>query len=74
MPPMMTILKDVTESWSPVDGWKGSSGATSAPAAPTQAAPTAKASAEMRRTSAPITRAPYPLSATARIWRPASLR
>src|SRR2546422_1153598 len=58
IPPMMTMLKDVTESWRPVGGWKGSSGATSAPAAPTQAAPTANATAETWRTSVPMTCAP----------------
>src|SRR5207247_11055405 len=45
IPPMITMLKDVTESESPVGGWNGRIGATSAPAAPTHAAPTPKATA-----------------------------
>ena len=49
-------------------------GETSAPAAPTQAAPTPKAAAYTLRTSVPITRAPYGLSAAARMLRPRSVR
>ena len=43
MPPMITMLNDVTEAGSPADGENGRIGATSAPAAPTQAAPMPKA-------------------------------
>src|SRR6185503_20783747 len=43
IPPMITMLNEATESCRPVGGWNGSSGATSAPAAPTQAAPTPNA-------------------------------
>ena len=45
MPPMMTMLNEATESERPPAGWNGRIGDTSAPAAPTQAAPTPKAAA-----------------------------
>ncbi len=43
MPPMMTMLNDATDADSPAEGENGRIGATSAPAAPTQAAPIPKA-------------------------------
>ena len=45
MPPMITMLNEATDSDRPVGGWNGRIGATSAPAAPTQAAPMPKAAA-----------------------------
>ena len=45
MPPMITMLNDVTEAGRPPEGAKGRIGETSAPAAPTQAAPIPKATA-----------------------------
>src|SRR4029077_16999891 len=45
MPPMITMLNEATDSPSPPAGWKGTIGDTSAPAAPTQAAPMPKATA-----------------------------
>ena len=71
---MITMLNEATESESPVAGSQGRIGATSAPAAPTHAAPTPNATAYTRRTSVPITRAPKVLSAVARISRPSSVR
>src|SRR2546427_81022 len=44
IPPMITMLNEATESESPVAGAQGRIGATSAPAAPTHAAPTPNAS------------------------------
>ena len=58
MPPMITMLNEVTDKDSPVGGWNGRMGDTSAPAAPTQAAPMPKAVAYTRRTSVPMTIAP----------------
>src|SRR5207247_697488 len=45
IPPMMTMLNEVTDSPRPLVGWKGRIGETRAPAAPTHAAPTPKAAA-----------------------------
>ena len=39
MPPMMTMLNDVTDADRPTEGENGRIGETSAPAAPTHAAP-----------------------------------
>ena len=58
IPPMMTMLNEATDRDRPPVGWKGTMGETSAPAAPTQAAPMPKATAYTRPTSVPITSAP----------------
>src|SRR5262249_40239103 len=58
IPPMMTMLNDVTDAESPAAGWNGRNPQTSAPAAPTQAAPIPNAITYTRRTSVPITSAP----------------
>jgi len=58
IPPMMTMLNAATEAVRPPDGENGRIGDTSAPAAPTHAAPIPKATAYTRRTSVPMTRAP----------------
>ena len=69
MPPMMTMLNEVTDSGEPPDGWKGRIGDTRAPAAPTQAAPIPNATAYARPTS-PDHEGPYGLSAAARMPAP----
>src|SRR2546430_4000265 len=55
MPPMMTMLYEVTEAASPIEGEKRRKADTSATYEPTQAAPRQQATADPCRTLASIT-------------------